>query len=742
MCLAPPANAAGGRSRHVEKRISVPTNLLSTKQRTIGALKALFTIAVLVPIVLFAAAVWQDRRVLVEEAEQRTIKTATILQQQAMATLQVYELIFRQVQTFITTAQGNPDPWELYLLLRGLDDNVGQVDAVFVVDRDGKVIGHSRSPPPLSVTAGDRDYFVALRDKGETTSIGQPIIGRLSGEERLNISHRLEDANGDFAGAVVVSVDESYFAAFHRTIRESANDVMTLLRADGLILVRSPRLGADPKSIALPKFLAAIAEADSGVYRNESSVDGVDRIYAFHKVRPYPLFVAFGFATASINRSWFEHLLLHGAITVPAVLLLLFAAGIALRRARHEEAMLKQLRVEIDQRAAAEAKRAEAESALRQAQKMEALGQLTGGIAHDFNNLLTVVAGNIDLVISRLDDADVIRRLEASLRATERGQRLTQQLLTFARRRPMRSVSVNLRHRLAETVELVERTISRDIPLVTRLQRDLWDVEVDAEQLEVALLNLIVNARDAIADKGEIGIIAANVTLPLPEGDIEGLVGDFVALGITDTGTGIAADILPRVFEPFFTTKSVGKGSGLGLAQVYGFAHESKGAVRIDSVPGRGTTVTLYLPRASVAAAPHADVTAESDAPAAAGRILVVEDDPAVADVAVGSLQKLGYATVAVDRASKAIELLGGGERFDLVFSDIVMPEMSGIELADRLVRLHGEVAILLTTGYSSLPAGAGDHGHELLIKPYGLETLKQAIERCLARRGGTPGAS
>ncbi len=701
MCLAPPANAAGGRSRHVEKRISVPTDLLSTKQRTIGALKALFTIAVLVPIVLFAAAVWQDRRVLVEEAEQRTIKTATILQQQAMATLQVYELIFRQVQTFITTAQGNPDPWELYLLLRGLDDNVGQVDAVFVVDRDGKVIGHSRSPPPLSVTAGDRDYFVALRDKGETTSIGQPITGRLSGEERLNISHRLEDANGDFAGAVVVSVDESYFAAFHRTIRESANDVMTLLRADGLILVRSPRLGADPKSIALPKFLAAIAEADSGVYRNESSVDGVDRIYAFHKVRPYPLFVAFGFATASINRSWFEHLLLHGAITVPAV-----------------------------------------QSALRQAQKMEALGQLTGGIAHDFNNLLTVVAGNIDLVISRLDDADVIRRLEASLRATERGQRLTQQLLTFARRRPMRSVSVNLRYRLAETVELVERTISRDIPLVTRLQRDLWDVEVDAEQLEVALLNLIVNARDAIADKGEIGIIAANVTLPLPEGDIEGLVGDFVALGITDTGTGIAADILPRVFEPFFTTKSVGKGSGLGLAQVYGFAHESKGAVRIDSVPGRGTTVTLYLPRASVAAAPHADVTAESDAPAAAGRILVVEDDPAVADVAVGSLQKLGYATVAVDRAGKAIELLGGGERFDLVFSDIVMPEMSGIELADRLVRLHGEVAILLTTGYSSLPAGAGDHGHELLIKPYGLETLKQAIERCLARRGGTPGAS
>jgi signal transduction histidine kinase len=718
----------------------VPSNLLSIKQRTIGALKAIFTIAVLVPIVLFAAAAWQDRRVLVEQAEQRTVKTTAILQQQAMATMQIYELIFRQVQAYMTATQGNPDSRELYALLRGLDDNVGQVDAVFVIDRGGKVLGHSRTPPPLAVAAGDRDYFVALRDRGEKDFIGAPITGRLSGEERLNISHRLDDANGRFSGAVVVSIDESYFASFHRTIRESPNDVMTLVRGDGLILVRSPRPEAAAQSYVLPKFLAAIAAADSGIYRNLSVVDGVERIYAFHKVGAYPLYVVFGFETASINRSWYEHLLLYAAITVPAVLLLLVAAGIALRRAHHEKAMLQQLRVEIDQRAAAEAKRGEVETALRQSQKMEALGQLTGGIAHDFNNLLTVVAGNIDLVISRLDDPEIVRRLEASLRATERGQRLTQQLLTFARRRPMRSVSVNLRHRLEETVELVESTISRDIPLVTRLQPDLWDVEVDAEQLEVALLNLIVNARDAIADKGEIVITAANATLPLPNDNIDGLAGDFVALGITDSGTGIAAEILPRVFEPFFTTKSVGKGSGLGLAQVYGFARESKGAVRIDSAPGRGTTVTLYLPRAAVPAALPVGMMELHDTPAAVGRILVVEDDPAVADVTVGSLQKLGYATVAVDRGGKAIELLGGGERFDLVFSDIVMPEMNGIELADMLARLHGEIAVLLTTGDPSMPAEAGDPSRVILIKPYSLDTLKQTIDRCLAARVAAAG--
>jgi two-component system NtrC family sensor kinase len=717
--------------------VPVPTDLLSIKQRTIGALKAIFTIAVLVPIVLFAAAAWQDRRILVGQAEQRTIKTAAILQQQAMATVQIYELIFREVQAYMTATREHPDPRELHQLLRGLDDNVGQVDAVFVIDQTGKVLGHSRAPPPLSIVTDDRDYFTALRDQGEKTFIGAPVTGRLSGEERLNISQRLVNGNGEFAGAVVVSADEAYFAAFHRTIRESANDVMALVRGDGLVLVRSPRLSADPQARVLPELLAATATADSGLYHSHSSPDGIERIYAFSKVGTYPLYVVFGLEAASINRAWYEHLGLYAAITIPAVLLLLIAAGIALRRAHQEEAMLKQLRVEIDQRAAAEERRAEAETALRQAQKMEALGQLTGGIAHDFNNLLTVVAGNIDLVISRLDEPEIVRRLEASLRAAERGQRLTQQLLTFARRRPMRSVSVNLRHRLAETVELVESTISRDIPLVTTLQAELWDVEVDAEQLEVALLNLIVNARDAITEKGEIGITARNVILPLPNENVDGLKGEFVALGISDSGSGIAPEILPRVFEPFFTTKSVGKGSGLGLAQVYGFARESKGAVQIDSAPGRGTTVTLYLPRATVPAKLPVGMSDTLEAPMKGGRILLVEDDQAVADVTVASLQKLGYATIAVDRAGKAIELLGGGERFDLVLSDIVMPEMNGVELADILARLHGGIAVLLTTGDTTLPAVAGDPRRAILVKPYSLETLKQAIERCLAARAG-----
>jgi len=715
----------------------VSSDLLSAKRRTIGALKGLFTIAVLVPIVLFVAAAWQDKRALVGEAEQRTVKTAAILEQHALATLQIYELIFRQVEGFLAATPGKPDPLALHLLLRGLDDDTGQVDAVFVVDRDGNVIGHSRTPPPLSVAVRDRDYFVALRDKGEKIFIGEPITGRLSGEERINVARRLEDSAGGFAGAVVVSLDEAYFVDFHRTIQEADDDVMALLRGDGVILVRSPRLDPVSQSYALPNFIAAIAAAGHGVYHNRSPIDGVERIYAYDKVGAYPLYVAFGLEAEGIARNWHDHLLIYAAITVPAVLLLLLAASIALRRARHEEAMLKQLRVEVDQRAAAEARREEAESALRQAQKMEAIGQLTGGIAHDFNNLLTVVAGNIDLVIGRLHDADAVRRLEASLRATERGQRLTQQLLTFARRRPMHRVAVNLRHRLAETVELVERTISRDIPLVMRVQADLWDVEVDAEQLEVALLNLIVNARDAIVARGEIAITASNVTLPSSDDVVGNLSGDYVALGIADTGAGIPPEILPRVFEPFFTTKAVGKGSGLGLAQVYGFAQEARGAARIDSTPGQGTTVTLYLPRATTPAVLPVGLASSRSALPVVGRVLVVEDDPAAADSVVASLQRLGYETRAVDRAGKALEILARDGRFDLVLSDIVMPELNGVELAGALARLHPGVPILLITGYDPLPLDIDLRGAEILKKPYDLDTLKRAIDSCLARRAG-----
>ncbi|MBI3514865.1 MAG: response regulator [Proteobacteria bacterium] len=707
-------------------------NPLRSAKRTVGALRLLLAAAVLVPALLVGVAAWQNRKVLLEEAEQRSIRTTAILQQHAVSTFELYDLAFLRVADFLRSRRQPSDLAELHLFLQRLDLDVGSVDAVFVVDAAGGVISHSRFPPPLVVDVTDRDYFVALKEGKARVFIGEPVIGRLSGERRINVSHRLEGTDGEFAGAVVVSISESYFTSFYDTLRETQDDMINIVRVDGLILARSPPPPRGDTHYRLGEYRPLVAPETLGAYRKVSSVDGIERIYSFRRVANYPLFVSFGLPMNSVMHEWYGQILTYAGIAVPAMLLLLLATWIALRRAREEEFAYTQLQTEIVQRAAAEAKREEAEAALRQAQKMEALGQLTGGIAHDFNNLLTVIAGNIDLVLRKLDDPTIVRRLDASLRATQRGQRLTQQLLAFARRRPLRSVAVSLPERLAEMAAFIGQTMGSTIAIKVELPPDLWPVQVDDEQLQVAVLNLIVNARDAMPDGGEIRIAAHNRRMPSADHRHGELAGDFVALSVVDAGQGIAPEILPRVFEPFFTTKSVGRGSGLGLAQVYSFAKQSNGQVEIDSVLGRGTKVTLYLPRAAVAVLPREPVapgTREAAGPPR--RILVVEDDPEVAEVALGYLQEMGFQTVAVDRATKALDLLARDLRFDLVFSDIIMPDgMSGIDLARQLARLHPGLPVLLTTGY------AGEQreiGPDVLRKPYNARGLREAIDRSVS---------
>ncbi len=571
-------------------------DLLRSSKRTVGALRVLLGAAVIVPALLAGVAAWQTRDVLIEQAEQRAVKTASILQQHAVSTFEIYELVFSRVADFLRSHPDPIDPYELHLFLQRLDLDVGSVEAVFVVDAGGHVVGHSRFPPPLAVFAGDRDYFLALVKGAARTYLAEPVIGRLSGQRRINISHRLESATGAFAGAVVISIDQNYFQKFYDALREVPGDMINIVRADGLILVRSP-LPPSGDSRYRPGEYRPLANPNiHGAYHKVSTMDGTERIYSARRIAGYPVFVSFGLQIAGVMREWHTLVATYAGVALPVTLLLLFATWTAFKRARQEEIAYAQLSSEIAQRAAAEAKREEAEAALRQAQKMEALGQLTGGIAHDFNNLLTAISGNIDLALRKVDDAPVVRRLEASLKATERGQTLTQQLLAFARRRPLRSVAVALPERLAEMAAFVDQTLGSSITLKVDLPPELWPIQVDDEQLQVAVLNLIVNARDAMPHGGEIRIGAHNVRMPSADPGHGDLAGDFVALRVADDGDGIPADVLPRVFEPFFTTKSVGRGSGLGLSRVYSFAKQSNGLAEIDSAPGRGTTVTLYLP--------------------------------------------------------------------------------------------------------------------------------------------------
>ncbi|CAH2601250.1 Histidine kinase [Rhodovastum atsumiense] len=411
---------------------------------------------------------------------------------------------------------------------------------------------------------------------------------------------------------------------------------------------------------------------------------------------------------------------------------------------RHAEENLRRLNTSLEARveertaalARAAAERQAAEEQLRQAQKMQALGQLTGGIAHDFNNLLLVITGSAEL-LRRPQVAEQTRQTlaDAIARAAGRAATLTAQLLAFARRQPLMPEVFDLNARMRETTAMLQRLLGAPYRVETDLAGDLWAVQADPNQLEVALVNIGVNARDAMPDGGTLRITTRNVVLPA-EG--ERPAGDYVCLSVQDTGTGIAAELLGRVFEPFFTTKETGRGTGLGLSQVWGFAAQSGGGVRIESRPGHGTTVILQLPRARRAV----ETATEDAAPplvSGEGTILLVEDNPQVAELGQMLLEELGYKVVNAGSGERALDLLAGTAGIDLVFSDIVMPGMSGIELAREVRRMHPELPVVLATGYSDVAAREGTGEIPILAKPYRLETLAGTLQRAFAARPSGP---
>lgn len=376
------------------------------------------------------------------------------------------------------------------------------------------------------------------------------------------------------------------------------------------------------------------------------------------------------------------------------------------------------------------------EEALRQAQKLEAIGQLTGGVAHDFNNLLTVIISGVDaLRRSGLSEERRSRYIEAIAETAERAAKLTAQLLAFARRQPLREVVFDATDRVGRIVEMLTTVVGSRISLDTDFRLTPALVRADLVQFETALVNMAVNARDAMNGEGAILLrVDAATEIPAVPGH-PAVVGAFISVSITDSGVGLDADQIARIFEPFYTTKAVGKGTGLGLSQVYGFAKQSGGDVRVNSIPGQGATFTLYLPRASeapLAREPEPQIEAVDGDDS--GRILVVEDNENVGEHASQLLRDLGYETVRAADASSALRVLEEAvDPFDLVLSDIVMPGgMSGLELARHLARTHPQLPVVLTTGYSDVLAEGGAEDIELLRKPYSMDALGALMRRLI----------
>ena len=397
---------------------------------------------------------------------------------------------------------------------------------------------------------------------------------------------------------------------------------------------------------------------------------------------------------------------------------------------------------EANQALKAEAvERQAAEAQLRQVQKMEAVGQLTGGIAHDFNNMLAVVVGGIDLARRRLSGPrrEVVNHLTNAMEGATRAAALTRRLLSFARSEPLLPERLDTAILVGGMSELLDRTLGERIKVTTELADDAWPVFVDPHQLENAILNLAVNARDAMDGTGELTIRTRNLKLgPNEVGDIRS--GEYLCIEVHDTGCGMTPEVKDRAFEPFFTTKEVGKGTGLGLSQIFGFAHQSGGEVGIESEVGKGTTVSVYLPRTDAEAAsnvrthPAAQARSEEDMTVPGARILLVEDDPRVRTATVGALEDLGYDPVACSSGAEALALFDSME-FDLVISDVIMPEMTGPEMVREMKARRTDIAVLFVTGY--VGEGEGDDlvGYDLLRKPFTVSTLATSVATALARR-------
>jgi nitrogen-specific signal transduction histidine kinase/CheY-like chemotaxis protein len=391
------------------------------------------------------------------------------------------------------------------------------------------------------------------------------------------------------------------------------------------------------------------------------------------------------------------------------------------------------------------------EALLLKAQRLEAVGQLTGGVAHDFNNLLTVILGNIELLEPKLRD-EVSRSLATEAReAAEMGARLTDRLLTFARRQRLETTSLNLNEFVLGLIELLRRTIGAPVDLSTSLAPDLWPTMADPGQVENAVLNLVLNARDAMLDGGRLVIETFNARVDADEAvGVAGMAaGDYVVLSVADTGHGMPPEVRARAFEPFFTTKGAGKGSGLGLATIYGFARQSGGNVTIYSEVGKGTTVNLYLPRARPRAEDGAATAAEPTLDAGSGEtVLIVEDDDRVRRLTATRLKGLGYRVLEANHGAAALAILAATPGVEIVFSDLVMPGgMSGFDLARQVRERYPHVHVILTSGYSAELMNRADIAQldlQVLRKPYRQAELARAFRAALSRprpgSGSRPG--
>jgi two-component system NtrC family sensor kinase len=641
-----------------------------------------------------------------------------------------------------------------HLRLKSLTDVLPQFADIWVVDADGHpVVAGTVFPIPRELNLSDRDYFRAHKNNEvEGLYVGNVVTARATnarGQPRFfALSRKRRGVDGKFGGVTVISISPDYFRDYYAALTQPI--VAALVRGDGSVLARYPDLPQSPTHLTQGNDLAVQIEQrrDAGTLTSRSAIDGKERVFAFRKLPRVDLYVTTGVDTADLTEAWMLGMSRHLIFGLPATAALVGLVLMALVRTRREAAASEMLRAEI-------VRREQTEEALRQAQKMEAVGRLTGGIAHDFNNLLTAIIGNLDLALRRLDGPDRVRGwLANSRQAGERAATLVQRLLAFSRQHPLEMKSVDVNRLVQGMSELLGHSIGETVTIETVLAGGLWNTAIDPNQLENAIVNLVVNARDAMPDGGRLTIETANCHLDetyVESAGEEVAPGQYVMVAVSDTGSGMPPDVISRAFEPFFTTKPTGVGTGLGLSQVYGFVKQSGGHIRIYSEPAVGTTIKMYFPR--LTGQPDlpqwvARGTTRAPTPSLDGTetILVVEDDPQVNKLAVEALQERGYQVISAPDGASALKLIEDARPIDLLLTDVVLPGgMNGRQLSEAVLNMRPIITVLYMTGYTRnaiIHHGRLDPDIDLLTKPFTADALTRKVRRMLDAARAEPQAS
>jgi signal transduction histidine kinase/ActR/RegA family two-component response regulator len=711
---------------------------IGTRTTAAHAHYGLVLASLLLPLLAFAGAGWLTWNATLRDEHAQLTRALLTASEHATAVLNTQSLIAARVNNLLLGL----DDAAISARSAALRDDIHEVIRRFpevtdvtVIDSEGHtLLSVSGYPTEPDIAASARQ---ALQAAETPLFIGAARADPLTGGSFVVVGFRRGQKAAAPTGSILVAADAESFVAADREARYTTALVLT----NGAMLARDPtsRFTAPNRERGSPQQNVVADSLPANRLRRLTASGARGWLVASRKLDHYPVYAVVARSRDAIVAEWRELMESHLIFGIPATLALCALSIVAVRRAQREATTLSTLHEEVRRREVAE-------ETLRQAQKMEAVGRVTSGIAHDFNNHLTVVSSNIELLMRRLPrEADSLARLaEAAMQGVQRAASLTHRLLAFSRQQPLDPEPLDLGRLLGGMADLLRTTLGETIVLDIGVASGLWLTRLDANQVESAVLHLAVNARDAMPDGGSLSIRLANAHLDHDDADrdADGAPGDFVKIALADTGAGMAHDVAAKAFEPLLTTKPLGNGTGQGLSMVCGFVRDSGGHAAIVSEPGRGTTVTLYLPRHlqedATTAGPAGHDTVAPQPPGEHGRetVLVVEDDDAVRRLAVEALRESGYQVLEAPDAMEAIRLIADRGGIDLLFTDIGLPGgVDGRALADAARAASATIRVLFTTGYARQAVkdvcNAGN-GMYFLAKPFTLPELAAKVRAVL----------